>query len=106
MIAEALLFLRPGAEWSLDGDTFEGIIWHDKEQTMPTRAELDAALVYIEQNKEALNYAELRRQSYPSIGDQLDSLYHAGIFPKEMSDRIKAVKDRYPKPAESVFSMS
>tara|TARA_B100001029_G_scaffold52328_1_gene41949 strand:- start:13361 stop:13771 length:411 start_codon:yes stop_codon:yes gene_type:complete len=38
-----------------------------------------------------------RRNEYPYIGDQLDALYHAGVFPKEMEDKIKAVKDKYPK---------
>ena len=33
---------------------------------------------------------------YPSIGDQLDALYHAGVFPSEMADKIKKVKEKYP----------
>lgn len=39
-----------------------------------------------------------RRDAYPDIGDQLDSLFHAGVFPPEMSDKLQAVKDKYPKP--------
>ena len=42
-------------------------------------------------------YAESRIDEYPPIGDQLDSLYHAGIFTAEMAAKIKAVKDKYPK---------
>ena len=45
-----------------------------------------------------VKYKEDRRVSYPDIGDQLDALYHAGAFPKEMADKIKAVKDANPKP--------
>lgn len=45
----------------------------------------------------ALAYADKRRGEYPSIGDQLDALYHAGVFPADMAARIKAVKDKYPK---------
>jgi hypothetical protein len=26
--AEAVMSLRPGAEWSMNGDDVEGIIWH------------------------------------------------------------------------------
>ena len=40
---------------------------------------------------------ENRRREYPYIGDQLDALYHAGVFPSEMTAKIKAVKDKYPK---------
>ena len=45
-----------------------------------------------------VKYRDDRRESYPDIGDQLDALYHAGAFPKEMADKIKAVKDANPKP--------
>ena len=45
-----------------------------------------------------VKYKDDRRISYPDIGDQLDALYHAGVFPKEMADKIKAVKDANPKP--------
>lgn len=41
--------------------------------------------------------AELRKQEYPSVGDQLDALFKAGVFPSEMAEQIKAVKDKYPK---------
>lgn len=45
-------------------------------------------------------WERLRRFNYPNIGDQLDALYHAGVFPEEMAAQIKAVKDLYPKPTE------
>ena len=38
-----------------------------------------------------------RAREYPSIGDQLDALFHAGVFPPEMAAKIQAVKDKYPK---------
>ena len=44
-----------------------------------------------------LNYAQKRIVEYPSIGDQLDALFHAGMMPKELSDKIKEVKEKYPK---------
>jgi hypothetical protein len=46
---------------------------------------------------DAQQYARARVQEYPSIGDQLDALFHAGVFPPEMAAQIQAVKDRYPK---------
>lgn len=47
---------------------------------------------------EALPYTEKRRLAYPSIGEQLDALYHAGVFPADMAERIRAVKQQFPKP--------
>ena len=47
-------------------------------------------------------YVGNRIRNYPTIGDQLDALYHAmdaGILPKvpEFYNTIKAIKDKYPK---------
>ena len=44
-----------------------------------------------------VKYKDDRKMAYPAIGDQLDALYKAGVFPKEMADQIKAVKEKYPK---------
>ena len=38
-----------------------------------------------------------RTSKYPTIGDQLDDLYHAGAFSDAMTAKIKAVKDAHPK---------
>lgn len=46
----------------------------------------------------ATDYEDLRRPEYPPIQDQLDALYHAGLFPEPMNSILKAVKDKYPKP--------
>ena len=45
----------------------------------------------------SLTYAEKRVSEYPTIGDQLDALYHAGVFPAEMDAILRAVKEKYPK---------
>ena len=42
-------------------------------------------------------YIEQRALEYPAIGDQLDALFHAGVFPDDMAAQIQAVKDKYPK---------
>lgn len=43
-------------------------------------------------------YQSERRSQYPSIGDQLDDLFKAGLFSEEMAAKIQAIKDKYPKP--------
>ena len=42
-------------------------------------------------------YQRDRLLEYPPIGDQLDALFKAGVFPEEMAAQIQAVKDKYPK---------
>jgi hypothetical protein len=43
------------------------------------------------------DHASRRRPEYPSVGDQLDALYKAGVFPADMAQKIATVKARYPK---------
>jgi len=50
----------------------------------------------IKDHEMAIQYRTDRK--YPPIGDQLDALFHAGVFPQEMADKIQAVKDAHPKP--------
>ena len=47
--------------------------------------------------QQQLEYKGKRKVEYPDIGDQLDDLYHAGVFSTEMTAKIKAIKDKYPK---------
>ncbi len=49
---------------------------------------------------ERSKYKQSRALEYPTIGDQLDALFKAGVFPPEMAAQIQAVKDKYPKPTE------
>lgn len=56
---------------------------------------VDENAVQVEIDKVA--YIAKRQREYPSIGDQLDALFHAGVFPPEMAAQIQAVKDKYPK---------
>lgn len=44
-----------------------------------------------------VEYKIKRAAEYPSIGDQLDALFKAGVFPADMTATIQAVKNKYPK---------
>ena len=46
---------------------------------------------------DAKEYARNRANEYPSIGDQLDMIYHNGDGGATFQAAIKAVKDKYPK---------
>ena len=71
------------------------------QYTPEEEAEADAQVIADQKIRDEyakVKYKDDRKMSYPDIGDQLDALYHAGVFPKEMADKIKAVKDANPKP--------
>ena len=89
------------------GTEFENIVdreggritkWKSPEVPQPSEESIQAKLKELEADFNAKKYQRDRLHEYPPIGDQLDALYHAGVFPKEMADKLKAVKDKYPKP--------
>ena len=92
---EAVLSINPKSGFSIS-ETYESLLWHSEDIDKPTKSEFDKALAKIKSDWEAKQYQ--RDRIYPPIGDQLDALYHAGVFPKEMSDKLKAVKEAHPKP--------
>ena len=47
-IRSAITALRPGAECTITGDTYEGITWLDKNQTKPTEDEINAKIAELE----------------------------------------------------------
>ena len=55
--------------------------------------DMDAVNAWVDPEQ----YKYQRVQEYPPIGDQLDALFKAGVFPAEMAAAIQAVKDKYPK---------
>jgi len=90
----ALVSLTPDAEWSINGEDF---IWYSDSIPQPTQAEIDAEVARLQTEYDSQEYARNRAPEYPNIGDQLDALFHAGVFPEDMAAQIQAVKDKYPK---------
>ena len=97
MITRALQKIRPGAQWTLNGDDYNGLTWLDTEQAKPTEAEIAVAIAELKAEDTATEYQRQRAAEYPSVGDQLDALFHVGAFPADMAAQIQAVKDKYPK---------
>ena len=60
----------------------------------------EVANYIIENGGESANYAQYRRDAYPSIGDQLDMQYKdAANSTTTWADAIAAVKTKYAKPS-------
>lgn len=91
---DAILSLVPGAEVSQFNDT---VTWHNPSVAPVTEEQIATELARLQAEYEAKEYQRKRIAEYPSIGDQLDALFHAGVFPSDMADKIQAVKDKYPK---------
>ena len=101
-ITKALQSLRPATNWSLNGNTYDGLQWLEPPvskggQTKPSEDEIAAKILELRAEYERTEYQRQRAPEYPSITDQLDTLFHAGVFPPEMAAQIQAIKDKYPK---------
>jgi hypothetical protein len=95
MITKALASLRPNASWVIEGFTYDGIQWLDEVQTKPTLEEVNAEIARLQADYDAKQYQRDRANEYPSIVDQLDTLYHGGYDAWKAS--IDVVKNKYPK---------
>ena len=93
---EAICSLEPGAEFAILSDG--SIQWDSPGITQPTTSEIDAEVARLETEWNNKKYQRDRAPQYPDIGDQLDALYRAGVFPTDMAAKIKKVKDDNPKP--------
>ena len=94
-IIEALISLKPEAEWAVRGGNYSDIVWLDKSQTKPTEQEIEEKIAELNYQGEINVYQEKRKLEYPDWGDQLDKIYHSGIDAWKAD--IKSIKDKYPK---------
>jgi hypothetical protein len=99
MIGPAISNLKPGSKFRV-GDTYDTLVWEDPIQDPPTEEEVTAEVTRLRTQWINSEYQRNRASEYPSIGDQLDALFHAGVFPADMAEKIQAIKDKYPKAGE------
>jgi hypothetical protein len=92
----AIQSLVPGAEVSV-GLYDQSITWHNPVTAPVTLEQILEEQRRLQQAYDWDEYKRNRAREYPSIQEQLDSLYHAGVFPAEMAARIRAVKEKYPR---------
>jgi len=102
-IAEAILKINPNADVVVRGDDINTceIEWHNGT-TPISKADIEAKMVEVQADYDAKQYQ--RDRVYPSIGDQLDMLWHSIDRDGELKSKyydfyeaIKAVKVKNPK---------
>ena len=103
MIIEAILKINPNAKVAIRGEDINTCEIEWLEGTTPiSKADIEAKMVEVQAEYDANQYQ--RDRVYPSIGDQLDMLWHSidknpslksEYF--EFYEAIKAVKVKHPK---------
>lgn len=91
---KAIISISPNAQYSCEGDCYEGLTWHNQEYK-PTQEEIVQKIAELDYQKELEVYKEQRAAVYPSHADQFDKIFHQGIDAWKAD--IQAIKDKYPK---------
>lgn len=94
IIGDALVSLRPNAEWILRDDELE---WLDTEQTQPTQEEIDAEIIRLQAEYDAQAYARNRKSEYEVLNQfeliSDDAINGTATF----KFAIEAIKTKWPK---------
>ena len=100
-IITAIKAINPNAKVSINDESFEQITWHNGT-TPISKADIEAKMVEVQADYDAKQYQ--RDRVYPSIGDQLDMLWHSIDQNPALKSQyfnfyeaIKAVKVKNPK---------
>ena len=93
-VIKAIQKIKADAQVSVSDDDINTIVWENGE-TPISKADIEAKMVEVQAEYDALEYSRKRQAEYPSIADQLDDIYHNGIDGWKAT--IKVTKDKYPK---------
>ena len=103
-IIRAIKAIKADANVTVNGETVDGIIWHDDNPTNITNEAILAKQTELQAAYDTKQYQRDRvehpvKGGYPDIGDQLDMIYHDQVDgTTTFKDAIKAIKDANPKP--------
>jgi hypothetical protein len=93
-IADGLLEINPDIKFTYTGEDYDTlVILSDHEK--PTKAAIESAKVKAQKKIDDAYYKIQRANAFDPIPEQLDQIYHDIDGWKA---KIKAVKDKYPKP--------
>jgi len=95
-IIKSILAINPKAEVSVEENDVKKITWHNDTTTI-AEADILAKQKELVTAYDNNKYQRDRAEAYPSIGEQLDLIYHAGVGGDAFQAAIKAVKDKHPK---------
>ena len=95
-IPAILSVVRPGAQWSLNGDTFDGLEWLDSSPA-PTLSEIEAAWPGV-QVAQANEQARLHRMA--AFRDEADPLFFGWQRGENTEqawlDKCEEIRQRFP----------
>jgi hypothetical protein len=99
--AEAVMSLRPGVEWSMNGDDVEGITWHTPNVEPLTTAEVQAEVARLEAIEAAEAPRRERQAAFQAESDPLFFKWQRGEGTEQAwLDKVAEIRDRIPEPTD------
>ena len=93
-----LTTLYPDAEWSLNGDSYDGLTWLS-EGDVPSQEMLDGAWPQVEYDRAYAQVEAERHAAYIADADPLFFKWQRGTGSEQAwLDAVQAVKDAHPYP--------
>ena len=94
---QALLELKPKAEWSIKGETcYENLTWIDKKQSKPTETEINDKIAEFQADYDSKEYQRKRLAEYPDLQECIHAILDDDLT--ALQAKRKLVKEKYPKP--------
>ena len=66
-VIQAIISINPNVKVSVDGETVDGIIWHDGNPTKITKKQILDKQAELQSKYDALDFARAREQAYPAL---------------------------------------
>jgi len=95
----ALQHKYPGIEGLTHYEEDDRLVWENTDIQRPGVDQLAIIVADYELYLKSVRYKEMRAKDYPSIAEQLDTMYHLGY--NGWKAEIRKIKDRHPKPGVS-----
>ena len=95
-IIKSIRAINPNANVVVRGDDISQIEWCNGTKPI-SEADILAKQKELQTAYDNAKYQRDRAEAYPSIGEQLDLIYHAGQGGDAFQAAIQAVKDKHPK---------
>jgi len=88
----------PTAEWTLNGDTYDGLTWLS-DTPKPTQEELDAAWPQVQYQQQRAAIETQRKNAYTQEADPLFFSYQRGeATEQDWLDAVESIRTRFPYP--------
>lgn len=100
-IAHILTKRYPGAQWTLNGDKYDGLTWLDEETPKPTLSDLEAEWDQVQYEFDYGQVETTRQTLYKSESDPIFFQWQRGeATQEEWLSAVQAIKDANPYPVD------